>query len=171
MKTIFLAPAALLLLAAPALAQDSRAGTGPMDRSVARAEVEAKLRERLGKADANRDGVVTRDEMRARAEAGRAERRAKRFDTLDVNRDDRLTREEFASAEAIRPQGGMRGTRLGKMMRKRGAMALGADGRIEIDAAVRRALERFDAADQNRDGTLTPEERRTAREAMRAKRG
>ena len=171
MKTTLAASAALLMLAVPALAQDARQGDRAMDRSVQRTELEAKLRERLTKADANRDGIVTREELRARAEAARGERRAKRFDALDANRDGRLTRDEFAGAETMRSEGGMRGMRRARMMRKHGAMALGADGRIEIDAVVKRALERFDAADANRDGTLTPEERRAARQERMRMRG
>ncbi len=44
------------------------------------------------------------------------------------------------------------------------------DGRVSIDAMVRSALERFDKADANHDGVLTPDERKAAREAWRSMR-
>ncbi len=62
---------------------------------------------------------------------------------------------------------GMRGGR-GAMMGMRGARG---DQPVVIADAVKRALARFDAADANHDGTLTPEERQAARGAMRGRMG
>ena len=47
-------------------------------------------------------------------------------------------------------------------------MAWSGDGKgIVIADAVKKALERFDATDTNKDGTISPDERKAAREAMR----
>ena len=44
------------------------------------------------------------------------------------------------------------------------------DGRVTLAEAKAKPLARFDAAETNKDGTLSPEERKAAREAMRAER-
>ena len=44
------------------------------------------------------------------------------------------------------------------------------DGRASLEEAQHAALQHFDAADLNHDGTLTPDERRQASKAGRAKR-
>ncbi len=177
MKTVILSAAALAVLAVPVLAQNAPPAR-PMAAPVTRADMEAKLRARLAAVDANRDGVMTREEMRAAGQAKKAERRAKAFERLDANNDGAVSRDEFTNAGAAMEKrgGGMR--RMKAMRAMRGAGGAGAmaaladkDGRIAIDAVVKAALARFDAADANRDGTLTPEERRAAREARRATRG
>jgi Ca2+-binding EF-hand superfamily protein len=180
MKTIVVTALALTAFAAPVLAQDAPMRGGPAP--VARADMEAKLRARLATVDANRDGMVTRDEMRAAGQAKKAERRAKAFARLDANSDGVVSRDEFTNAQAGAGQRAAGMQRM-KMMRRMGAARMGAaragamaaladkDGRIAIDAAVKAALARFDAADANRDGRLTPEERRAARDARRATRG
>lgn len=118
------------------------------------------------------------------------------FDRLDVNRDGQLSREEFGRAREIREQrrivinrapegvpgvpgmaanhqgmrkmhrmGGMRG---GGMMR----MAdLDRDGRVSLQEATTSALQRFDRVDANRDGRITPDERKQQREQRKALRG
>ena len=48
-------------------------------------------------------------------------------------------------------------------------MAEGDGKGIVINDAVKKALERFDAADTNKDGKLTPEERQAKRGAWRMK--
>lgn len=159
-----------------------------------------KVREHFAKMDANRDGFVTSDEMKAqRAERGakwrekRAERRQGRdpaaaFDRLDANRDGVLSREEFAAARAMRgerraemrgnaprAEGGKRMMRMhrmagmghGGMMKRADA---NNDGKVSLAEAQAAAVARFDRVDLNRDGTITPEERRQAHEKMRAMR-
>ncbi|MCS6876697.1 MAG: EF-hand domain-containing protein [Geminicoccaceae bacterium] len=54
--------------------------------------VQAQPRGPLGWADANRDGVVTREEFE--------QLRARRFDRLDTNKDGTISREEFMAREA-----------------------------------------------------------------------
>ncbi len=158
-----------------------------------------KVREHFAKLDANRDGFVTDDEMKAqRAERAskwrekRAERRQKRdpaaaFDRLDVNKDGMISRDEFAKAREMRVErrvvirgdathadgGGKREMRMhrmgghGMMMKRADA---NNDGKVSLAEAQAAALAHFDRVDLNRDGTITPEERRQAHEKMRAMR-
>jgi Ca2+-binding EF-hand superfamily protein len=202
MRKIVLAGAALAALAAfPAAAQpgpDRARPAGPLTRAAVQAQVDA----RFAAVDADRDGFVTQAEARARAEAGRAERQARRgerraalFDRLDANRDGSISRAEF---DARRPaaRGEREGQReagadrrahrfaqradrrahRGALMARFGARAFAAmdadhDGRVSRAEASARALAMFDRADANRDGTVTIEERRAAREAFRGRRG
>jgi EF-hand domain pair/EF hand len=197
MKTLFFGGAAVAALAAiPALAQpgagDRRGPAEPLTRAAVEAQVEA----RFAKADSNRDGFVTEEEVRARAEARRAERqerrgerREQRFEALDTNNDGSISRAEFNDRAALRAgdggeRRGMRGDRRGQRFAHRGgrgggfmmarfgarafaAMDLDRDGRVALAEAERAALERFDRVDANRDGTISLDERQAAREAFR----
>ena len=118
------------------------------------------------------------------------------FDRLDANRDGMISREEFGRAREVRQERrivinrapnevpgvpgvtgdhqGMRkmhrmgGKGGGRMMR----MAdLDRDGRVSLQEATTGALQRFDRIDANRDGRITPDERRQQREQRRAMRG
>ncbi len=113
------------------------------------------------------------------------------FDRLDANRDNMISREEFGRAREIRnerrlarnhaPAVGADGDRraMGKMHRmggKGGARMmrladLDRDGRVSLQEATTSALQRFDRIDTNRDGRITPEERRQQREQRKAMRG
>lgn len=188
MKTLMFAGAALVALAAmPALGQPGERGP---DRPQTRAAVEARVQARFAQADANRDGYITQDEIRARAEARRAQRQERRgerreqmFERLDTNNDGSLSRAEFNARPALRggERRAMRGERRGQRFANRGgrgirggfggrgfaAMDLDHDGRVALAEANRVALERFDRVDSNRDGTISLEERQAAREAFR----
>ena len=186
MTKIFLAGAALAVLAAlPAQAQpgaESRLGPG---EPLTRAAVEARVEARFARADADRDGFVTAEEVRLRGEMRRAnrqhrrgERRAQAFERLDSDRDGSISREEFEARPAVRG-GERRGQRFGHRGRRGGGMTAGfgarafermdldRDGRVALAEAERAALERFDRVDSNRDGTISVEERQAAREAFR----
>jgi Ca2+-binding EF-hand superfamily protein len=174
MKTMFFAGAALAALsAAPAVAQPDRSA-----EPQTRAAVAAKVQARFARADSNRDGFVTRDEVRARAEARRGQRQAgreQRFDRLDGNDDGVISRAEFDSPRAERGERrAMRGGRgrAGGMMARFGARAfammdLDRDGRVALAEAQRAALQRFDRLDSNRDGTISLDERQAARMGRR----
>lgn len=154
---------------APAAPQRAR-----MAEPVSQADFVQRRVERLRAADANGDGQVTAEEMRARAQARRTEVRAARFDRLDVNKDGALSRAEFAAPQA---GGGrmMRGPRMGpermgpermgqeRMARER--MTPGAEPRfpIVVAEAERKATEAFARMDANQDGVVSVEERRAAR--------
>ncbi len=172
----------------PALAQIAA-------KAQTRAEAEAKVRARFGALDADRDGFVTRDEIHARVEKmesahkGLAKVGADRFDEIDTDHDGSISRAEFAAhhdaenhmvvirtemsgtpGPAAKPDKPMRVMMMsgdgpgGGMMMK----AMDDNGRISIDAMVKATLERFDKADANHDGVLTPEERKAARAARPA---
>jgi Ca2+-binding EF-hand superfamily protein len=185
MKKIFVAGAALAALAAvPALAQPGE-GRPRSAEPLTRAAVQARVQARFARADADRDGFVTQDEIRARAEARRdqrqersGERREARFDRLDSNHDGSISRAEFDARPAFgggerrgrrfaHPGGGPGGPMGGLGGRAFAAMDLDHDGRVALAEANRAAFERFDRLDSDRDGTISPSERQAAREAFR----
>ncbi len=186
----------------PALAQ-------MVEGPATRAEVEASVRDRLGKLDANKDGIVTRDEMMAFAHA-RAEARADDvFAAMDTDKNGSVSRAEYDAYQAKRGErrtirierfGGPDGmmpppprpdgaapppppppgadgkpvirehTRMMFMGGPGGAIMAEGDGKgIVIADAVKKALARFDAADTDHDGKISPEERKAQRDAWRAK--
>jgi hypothetical protein len=187
-------------VALPALAQLAE---GP----VTRAEVEASVKERLGKFDTNNDGIVTRDEIAAFTKARMAARADDVFAAMDTDKNGSISRAEFDAYNAkrgdrlnvhiervggpggmmpppLRPDGtvpppppGADGkpmvrerTRMMFMGGPEGMIMADGDGKgIVIGDAVKKALERFDAADTNKDGTLSPDERKARRDAWRAK--
>lgn len=100
----------------------------------------------LERADANRDGVITRGEFRAMAAAG--------FDRQDVNRDGKIDPSERRQAREQR-------------MSQRGAKG----GTVTRAAFQARALARFDRIDANKDGQIDPAERFMAREKRMQRRG
>jgi hypothetical protein len=132
--------------------------------------------------------------FRAQRLERRAERRAQLFDRLDANHDGSISRAEFENRAAARGGdcdgrrdaraerraerfarrgGGPRGPRAGLMARF-GARAFAAmdsnrDGRVSLAEANAGALAHFDRVDANHDGVVSFEERRSAREAFRAR--
>ncbi|MES2288621.1 MAG: calcium-binding protein [Pseudomonadota bacterium] len=178
-------------VALPAVAQ--MAQTPPETRS----GVEARVKERLGKLDANKDGTVSPEEMRAFADARMKEHADERFAAMDTNKDGAISRAEFDAYRAKehnmderivrierhegpdgammpppgKPDGHKRIERMRIMMHGQDGMVMaqGEGKGIVIADAVKRALERFDATDTNKDGTISPEERKAAREAFRVK--
>ena len=103
------------------------------------------------------------------------------FDRLDANRDGQISRDEFARARTIRiekriAQGkGAPGVR-GHHGDRGPGMFAGAmirmvdndrDGRISLAEATSGSLQHFDSMDRNRDGRLTPDERRAGRVMIR----
>ena len=182
MKKLVLAGTAVLaaFVAIPSLAQPGGQGRDRPAPPRTRAQIEAAVQARFARADANHDGFITREEVRARVEAARAdregrrdERRGQMFDRLDANHDGSISRAEFDARPAFRGEG--RGRRLahrGGMMARFGARAFermdsDRDGRVALAEAERAALERFDRVDSDRDGTISAQERQAAREAFR----
>ena len=183
-KMFFAGVALAALAAAPATAQPGGEGRARFMPPQTRSAVEARVQARFARADSNRDGFVTRDELQARAEAGRGqrrerrgERREQRFDRLDTNNDGMISRAEFDAPRAVR--GGERGGQRIAHRGGRGAMTArfggrafammdaDRDGRVALSEAQRAALQRFDRVDSNRDGAISLDERRAARAAMR----
>jgi len=179
-------------VALPAVAQMAE---GPATR----ADVEASVRDRLGKLDADKDGTVTRDEMMTFAKARMDARADDQFAAMDTDKNGSISRSEFDAWQARRgnrhivrverfgrPDGMMpppppslaidgkpmmrEHTRMMVMGGHNGMIMAEGDGKgIVINDAVKKALERFDAADTNKDGKLTPEERKAQRDAWRKK--
>jgi Ca2+-binding EF-hand superfamily protein len=169
-KTLLIGGLAALTLAAGggvAIAQQSADGA---DR-VSRAEFEARHVQRLTAADANGDGTVTAEEMRAARQARMAARADGRFDRLDANDDGSISRAEFDAARETRgdrPRGPH--AHRGGHMRSEVAARMQAREPVVIAEAQVRAGQTFDRLDADNDGFVTVAERQAARQAMREQR-
>jgi len=146
------------------------------DSRVSQTEFVGQRVARLTAADADRDGSVTGVEMRAAAEARRAERTDARFERLDADDDGAVSRAEFAAAgEARADRGGRRadhrgpGRGQGRGMGQR-APGMDARGPIVIADAQARAAQGFARLDGDSDGYVTAEEGRAGHMAMREQR-
>lgn len=194
-KTIWIGSAAVLALAIPALAQMQHGGRpmmGPMPAT--RAEVQAQVKAHFEKIDANHDGFATLDEVKAAHEAMKAELRDRHFKRLDTNNDGSISRAEFDAAHPdgddmkhdMAPDGAAPPPpppppHGGAMAEHRAMPQMAAhmfneadandDGKVTLAEAMVRPLARFDAADTNKDGTLSADERKAAHEMMRGKMG
>ena len=176
------------LIAVPVLAAP---GSGDRNATQTRAEVQTRAAEMFAKLDANKDGKLDATDRAAK----RAERQAKMFAKFDADGNGSISKAEWdqhgADRAAKRAERGekraaageagdgkrhaMRGHH-GKRGGHRGMMMMGkvdTDGDKAISQAEFQtaALARFDAADANKDGQVTPEERKEQRGAWRAKRG
>jgi Ca2+-binding EF-hand superfamily protein len=150
-------------------------------RDVTRQEVIQRVDARFTQLDENRDGRVTAEERRVVRERRRAEMADRMFDRLDADGNGSISREEMRDGR-MRRRGGMRmagsGSPGGPGMEGPGHGRHGPDMRrgggrefamreVTREEMRERALARFDRMDANRDGTLTAEERRQARDARR----
>lgn len=85
----------------PALAQQiERREVRIMAAPLNRADLAAKVKAQFAEADANKDGVVTRDEMAAQREARMKAAWNKMFDAMDSNKDSSISRAEFEAFHA-----------------------------------------------------------------------
>lgn len=100
-------------------------------------------RDPFARADANGDGVITRDEYLAEVDA--------RFAKMDANKDGKISADE-------RPQMG------GRMMGRRDG---DGDGAMTLDEMRAQSLKRFDRLDANKDGKIDQAERQSAMDRMR----
>jgi hypothetical protein len=182
----------LWIAGASALALAVAAGTalaanGPM-AATTRAQAETHAGEMFARLDANHDGKID--------QADRSAHQTAMFDRLDSNHDGAVSRAEFAAAHPSGERGhhaadggaapdgldddedGRHGRHMAQMGRGRGmgggmGMMLLVQADTDHNQAVSQAefaaavLAHFDSADANHDGTLTPDERRAARRAMR----
>ncbi|HET6526947.1 hypothetical protein [Sphingopyxis sp.] len=175
------------LIAVPVLAAP---GGGDRNATQTRAEVQTRAAEMFAKLDANKDGKLDTADRAAK----RAERQAKMFAKLDADGNGSISKAEWdqhgadraakraergekravtgeaghGKRHAMRGHHGKRGGYHGMMMGKADTDGDKAISQAEFQTA---ALARFDAADANKDGQVTPEERKAQRGAWRAKRG
>ena len=187
MKTLtLLSGSALLAVAGIALAQGGPDADRPgPDADVTRQQVIAHTDAMFARLDANRDGRVTPDEARAMREQRREEMRQHIFERIDANHDGNISRAEFAEAHAMRDGPGRPGEHGGRHGRHmgpppggpggpegpgmHGGRMFGEQGFATLEQMRARALERFDRADADHDGTLTATERQAAHGRMRGR--
>ena len=179
----------LLTLGAALIAVPVLAAPGGGDRNAVqtRAEVQTTATEMFAKLDANKDGKLDATDRAAK----RAEMQEKKFARLDADGDGSISKAEWdqhgadraakrgerrtdagdagkGKRHGMRGHHGKRGGHHGMMMGKADTDGDKAISQAEFQTA---ALARFDAADANKDGRVTPEERQAQRGAWRAKRG
>ena len=180
MKKIILGSslAAMLMAGGIAVAAPGGPRGGDRDKSVTRTELIARVDARFAKMDVDKDGKLTAADRAAMHKA----RTDQRFATMDADKNGQISRAEFDAAGEKRmgrrggPDGGH-----GKMGRggKHHGMGHGGPGMgrggpegpkadVTLEQFRANALARFDKQDANKDGTVTPAERKASREAMRA---
>ncbi|WP_052208721.1 EF-hand domain-containing protein [Croceibacterium mercuriale] len=153
-----LGSAAAALLAIPAIAQDAAPGTRParMMADTTRAQAEQTATTMFARMDANGDGTLDA--------ADRAAQQQARFDRLDTDGNGQLSPAEFTARpeRAGRGQPGQRADRRGDRGAGMRMHGMPAEGTTQAQF-VATALEMFDRADADSNGTVTREERRAAR--------
>lgn len=181
---IFLTLGAAMVAAPVFAAPGGKMGDADGNGVLTRAEAQAHATERFARMDANKDGKIDA----ADREAARAAMQAKRFASFDANSDGSISKAEWdqqgADRAAKRAAAGEAGQGKRHAMRghhgKRGGhhgMWMMGKADTDGDKAISQAefqtaaLARFDAADANKDGQVTAEERKAQRGAWRAKRG
>jgi len=176
-KLTILAGTALLATAGAALEQPGIGPRGERGADLTRQQAVERADRLFARLDLDNDGRATAEEARQAAQQRRAERAGRMFERLDANRDGSVSRAEFDQARAQRaeqraergrrgPRMGMRGLRHGGPGMRAGRM-FGEQGFVTREQMRERALARFDRLDADRDGTVTADERRQAREQMR----
>ncbi len=168
-----------LTVAALALTSAGAAYAAVNDGTTTRAEAQTRASAMFARMDTNKDGKLDT--------ADRAAHEAERFARLDTDKNGSISPAEMAARHARRPEGaggsdgGKRGHRMGG--RHGGGESMGGHGRgmmmmhradTDNDQVVSQAeftataLQHFDSADSNKDGTLTRAERQAVHQAMRA---
>lgn len=180
MKTFVLGGVAALAMTGAALAQPADGRFGPrvdQNARISQTEFVEQRTARLVAMDADGDGVVSAEEMRAHRQARGAEMRGRMFERMDADGDGVVTRAEYDAAHEQRrtrsAERGERGGAQGQWRGHRGArhagmrLDRGAEG-VNIAQARQRAAERFAAMDADGDGYVTGAEMQAYRDARRA---
>jgi len=170
-KKIILGSSLAAMLLAGGIAVAAPGGPkGDRNKSVTRTEVIAQVDARFAKMDVDKDGTLTAADRAAMHKA----RADQRFARMDADKSGQISRAEFDAADEQRmgKRGGPDGARkMGRGGMHHGMARGGPQGpKADVTLAQFRAtaLARFDRQDANRDGTVTPAERKASREAMRA---
>ncbi|HUL96956.1 MAG TPA: EF-hand domain-containing protein [Usitatibacter sp.] len=116
---------------------------------------------RLKKADTNGDGMISRDEA-----AKSLPRISQHFDEIDTNHDGQITNEELQAFH--QKAGSKREERAAERFKRLDTDGDGRLSRAEAQAGAPRLAEHFDEIDANKDGFITPDELKAAREKHRA---
>jgi hypothetical protein len=142
------------------------------DGAVTKAELTAALEARFAKLDANRDGRLDQADRAIL----RQQRMDARFTALDTDKNGQISKAEFAAGHQGgdgKPDGRRDGRdgrgwgHGGPGMKHGGPDGPGKDGAIAKADFMARPLALFDKADANKDGKVTAEEMKAARQTMR----
>ncbi len=135
---------------------------------LARAQMEAQIKANFVRMDANRDGVLTRQESAAARDTAVNARINAMFDALDGDKNGAISRAEFAAAN----RKAMTKATAGKPAPDRDfdLADTNKDGRVTVAEASLGPLRQFDTADSNKDGSLSATERQAAAARQRQRR-
>jgi len=171
-KSYLVAGAAILAVAVPSIAAHHEGGKaghhGHMMKDMTRADVEAKVKTKFAMLDADKDGAVTQEEMKAHRAAKRAARMDAHFKNMDTDSDGSISRAEFDAAHAKKHHKmADRGKRGHHRMKHHGMMKghmfkkadANGDGKVTLAEATAKALAHFDKVDADKNGTVTGAER------------
>jgi Ca2+-binding EF-hand superfamily protein len=111
-KAIFASALVFALTSGSAFAQTTNASQpqtvnlGPMDQNgdgkISQAEAQWITAKSIAKIDANHDGIITADELKAEEERLRQAERQRQLSALDANHDGKTTTAEFAAMDSDR---------------------------------------------------------------------
>ena len=164
-RILTLTLAAFSLIALPAAAHEGKAKGAGYERLLERADKNAdgklqvselpeRLARRLGSADANKDGVIAKEELAARREQAKKEHLAR----VDANKDGKVSPEERTAARNERAK--QRFTRMDK----------NGDGQIGKGDVGDERWKRLSAADTDKNGSVSFGEMEQAFSAGKMKR-
>lgn len=137
------------------------------DGRISKAEMTAALEARFARTDIDRDGQLTQRDR----DLKRQQRLDARFAQMDTDRNGQISKAEFTAAHEARAEKRGTGGPQGHKWRggpRRGPGA-GTDAVVTKADFVARGMTMFDRADANKDGFVTADEMKAARQAMRAK--
>lgn len=153
------------VVTSPASATPAAKAAAPA--SLSRVDLLNQIAARFQAIDANKDGLVTKEELDAadktmvqRVEASRAQKRAELFNRLDTNKDGQLSRAEFDAADKMRVVAEDSAATIAKLDTNK-------DGKLSATEMQAPALADFNRLDTNKDGVISGNER--LRAAKRAR--
>jgi hypothetical protein len=148
----------LLLIMGAAMLPATAAHAQGAAKPISRNDFVKSVDSRFNTMDTNHDGKVTRDELTAelqrelqQANARIAQQLETKFRQLDTNKDGQLSLKEFM---AVQP--GLHSNETPEQMMQR--LDTNHDGKVSVDEFRAPDLAKFNAADANHDGVVTPAE-------------